>query len=279
MHQSPAITDSKHHAKEFNDAAKNIFAELSAAKHLLTGFSGKVDAEAWHQQRRSFVLPVFSINAYAGASHRKIDNPNPVLHQQLRKLRDAICEKKNLPLYLVLGSSTLDEMARYLPQSLVDLRRISGFGDKKIEQYGQQFLDVVLGYCKEHNLESHIEEKTPKRERKKKEKSEVKKKKGDSHAESFRLHKEGKTVSEIAKERNLAVSTIEGHLAKFVADGSIDICDLVSKEKYGLIEAALKDFDGTSANPVKSKLGNDVSYGEIKLVMAALGIKQLHSTD
>lgn len=279
LHQSPAITDSKHHAKEFNDAAKNIFAELSAAKHLLTGFSGKVDAEAWHQQRRSFVLPVFSINAYAGASHRKIDNPNPVLHQQLRKLRDAICEKKNLPLYLVLGSSTLDEMARYLPQSLVDLRRIGGFGDKKIEQYGQQFLDVVLGYCKEHNLESHIEEKTPKRERKKKEKSEVKKKKGDSHAESFRLHKEGKTVSEIAKERNLAVSTIEGHLAKFVADGSIDICDLVSKEKYGLIEAALKDFDGTSANPVKSKLGNDVSYGEIKMVMAALGIKQQHSTD
>lgn len=279
LHQSPAITDSKQHAKEFNDAAKNIFAELSAAKHLLTGFSGKVDAEAWHQRRRSFVLTVFSINAYAGASHRKIDNPNPVLHQQLRKLRDAICEKKNFPIYLVLGSSTLDEMARYLPQSLADLRRISGFGDKKIEQYGQQFLDVVLGYCKEHNLESHIEEKTPKRERKKKEKSEVKKKKGDSHAESFRLHKEGKTVSEIAKERNLAVSTIEGHLAKFVADGSIDICDLVSKEKYGLIEAALKDFDGTSANPVKSKLGNDVSYGEIKLVMAALGIKQLHSTD
>ena len=63
------------------------------------------------------------------------------------------------------------------------------------------------------------------------------------------------------------------------ADGSINICDLVSKEKYGLIEAALKDFDGTSANPVKSKLGNDVSYGEIKLVMAALGIKQQHSTD
>lgn len=279
LHQSPAITDSKQHAKEFNDAAKNIFAELSTVKHLLTGFSGKVDAEAWHQRRRSFVLTVFSINAYAGASHRKIDNPNPVLHQQLRKLRDAICEKKNLPIYLVLGSSTLDEMARYLPQSLADLRRISGFGDKKIEQYGQQFLDVVLGYCKEHNLESHIEEKTPKRERKKKDMGGIKKKKGNSYAESFRLHKEGKTVSEIAKERNLAVSTIEGHLAKFVADGSINICDLVSKEKYGLIEAALKDFDGTSANPVKSKLGNDVSYGEIKLVMAALGIKQQHSTD
>ncbi len=278
LHQSPAITDSRQHAKEFNDAAKNIFAELSSTKHLLTGFSGKVDAEAWHQRRKSFVLPVFFVNAYAGASHRKSDSPHPALYQQLRKLRDAICEKRGLPIYLVLGSSTLDEMALYLPQSLADLRRISGFGDKKIEQYGQQFLDVVLSYCKEHSLESHIEEKTLKRERKKKEKGTVKKMKGGSDAESFRLHKEGKTISEIAKERNLAVSTIESHLIKFVADGSISIYDLIGRERFVVIESALKDYDGTSTVPVKSRLGNEFSFGEIRLVMAALGIKPPHST-
>lgn len=274
LEKSPAVTDSRQHAKEFNDSVKNIFAELSATKHLLTGFSGKVDAEAWHHRRKSFVLPAFSVNAYAGASHRKTDSPHPVLHQQLRKLRDSICEKKDLPIYLVVGGNTLDEMARYLPQSLTELRRISGFGDTKIEQYGQQFLDVILSYCKEHNLESHIEEKSPKRERKKKDKEAPAKKKGDSHAESFRLHKEGKSISEIAKERNLALSTIEGHLAKFVANGSISIHDLISREKFVLIEAALKDFDGTSTAPIKAKLGNGFSFGEIRLVMAALGIEQ-----
>lgn len=88
------------------------------------------------------------------------------------------------------------------------------------------------------------------------------------------MHKEGKSISEIAKERNLALSTIEGHLAKFVANGSISIHDLISREKFVLIEAALKDFDGTSTAPIKAKLGNGFSFGEIRLVMAALGIEQ-----
>ncbi len=280
LHQSPAITDSKLHAKEYNEGLKEMFTELSATKHLLQGFSGKLNVEAWHQRKKNFVLPSFTINAYAGASQGKTDSPHPVLHQQLRKQRDAICSRKNLPVYLVVGSNTLDEMARYLPQSLTELRKISGFGDAKIEQYGQQFLDIILEYCHEHNLESLVHEKTPKRERKSKSAGDkAAKKKSDSHAESFRLYKEGKTIAAIATERNLAISTIESHLAKFVALKEISIQELVNSEKVVMIEAALKDFDGTSVNPVKAKLGEGFTYGEIKLVMAALGIHQHRSAD
>jgi hypothetical protein len=35
-----------------------------------------------------------------------------------------------------------------------------------------------------------------------------------------------------------------------------------------LIEPAIKDFKGGSITPVKEQLGNDVSFGEIRLVMA-----------
>ncbi|MGB3007003.1 MAG: helix-turn-helix domain-containing protein, partial [Chitinophagaceae bacterium] len=279
LHKSPAITDSKLHAKEYNDALKEVFTELSGTKHLLQGFSGKLNVEAWHQRKKNFVLPSFAINAYAGASQKKSDSPHPILYHQLRKHRDTICSRKNLPIYLVLGSNTLDEMARYLPQSLTELRKISGFGDTKIEQYGQQFLDIILEYSHEHNLDSFMYEKAPKRERKRKisedgTKDSGSKKKGETYAESFRLYKEGKSISEIAKERNLAISTIEGHLAKFVNSGDISINELVSSKKVVLIEAALIDFDGTSVNPVKAKLSDGISFGEIKLVMASLGIKQ-----
>jgi ATP-dependent DNA helicase RecQ len=115
-----------------------------------------------------------------------------------------------------------------------------------------------------------IHEKSPKRERK--ERTGPAKKKGDTHAESFRLYKEGKSIADIAKERNLTSNTIEGHLAKFVRCGDISIHELVSREKFILIESALKEFDGTSVTPLKQKLGEGISYGEIKLVMAGLGI-------
>jgi ATP-dependent DNA helicase RecQ len=122
-----------------------------------------------------------------------------------------------------------------------------------------------------------IHQKSPKRE--KKERTGPAKKKGDSHAETFKLYKEGKTVADIAKERNLAISTIEGHLCKFIRRGDISIHELVSREKFILIESALKNFDGTSTGPVKQKLPIDISFGEIKMVMAGLGITQHHSDE
>lgn len=277
LQQSPAITDSRLHAKEYNEALREVFAELALKKFLLEGFTEKFNIEAYNNRKQRFVLPSFSINAYAGASQKRTDSPHPALHQQLRKLRDSICSHKDLPIYIVAGSNTIDEMARYLPQSLTELRKISGFGDAKIEKYGRQFLDVIMEYSQQHNLSSLVHEKPLKRGRKEKAGQAIKK--GDSHAESFRLYKEGKSIIDIAKERNLTTNTIEGHLAKFVRRGDISINELVSREKFFLIESALKDFDGTSVTPIKQKLGDGITYGEIKLVMASLGIIQHHSTD
>jgi hypothetical protein len=268
LQNSPAVTDSRIHAKEFNDSVKEIFAQLSMKKYLLEGFSGKFEMESYHRRKKHFVVPALTVNAYAGVSKQKNESPHPQLQQQLRKLRDCICSKKDLPVYIVAGSNTLDEMARYLPQSLAELRKISGFGNAKIGKYGQQFLDIILAYCKERNLVSLIHEKIPKRERK--ESSAEKKPKIDSKAESFRLYREGRSVDEIAKERAFTTQTIEGHLAYYVQSGEIKISELVSREKIVLIEQAVKNFSGGSITPLKEKLGSNISFGEIKLVLAWL---------
>ena len=281
IQQSPAVTDSRLHSKEYNDSIKEVFAQLAMKKFMLEGFNGQFDMEAFHRRKQKFVLPSISINAYAGASQKRTDTPRPVLHQQLRKVREMICAKKDLPIYIVAGSNTIDEMALYLPQTLAELRKISGFGDAKVKQYGQQFLDVIIAYSKENELSSLIHEKSPKKEKRDRNnlpderpvKTGTGKKKGDTHAESFRLFKEGKTMAEIATERNLAVSTIESHLARFVKWGEIKIDELVSREKLVLIEAALTDFKGSSIIPIKQQLRDDVSFGEIRLVMAGLGIE------
>jgi PIF1-like helicase/Helix-turn-helix domain/HRDC domain/Helicase len=267
LQQSPAITDSRLHAKEYNDSLKEIFAELTAKNFLLQGFGGKFDIEAWHRRKNKFILPTLVVNAYAGTSQQKTEGPHPSLHYQLRKLRDDICSKKDLPIYIVAGSRTIVEMTIYLPQTLEELRKISGFGDAKIEQYGQQFLDVILEYCKERGLPSLINKKLPKRERKKKANGE-KNSRIDTKAESFKLYQKGMKADEIAKARNLTVQTIEGHLSHYVSTGEINIRELVNREKMLLIEPAIKDFMGGSITPIKEKLPEDIGFSEIRLVLA-----------
>ena len=264
----PIVTDSRLHAKEINEALKEIFSGLSIKKYLMEGLSGAFDIETYHKRKKDFILPAFGVNVYAGEAKERTESPHPVLHQRLRKLRDNICSKADLPIYIIAGTSTLDEMSRYLPQTLVEIRKISGFGDAKTKKYGQQFLDIILEYCGEKNLSSLIHEKNPKRERKAE--SGEKKKKVDTKAESFRLYKEGKRVDEIAKERSLTQQTIEGHLAHYISTGEIKINELVSREKILLIESVAKTFSGGSLTPIKEKLGNGVSFGEIKLVIAGI---------
>ena len=77
--------------------------------------------------------------------------------------------------------------------------------------------------------------------RKEKSKRERKEKSGDIKTDtkelSYTLYKEGKSIAEIAKERNLTGSTIEGHLAWYVGTGEVDIDKIVPIEKQLLIKS------------------------------------------
>ncbi len=264
--QSPATTDSKQHAKTYNDALKEIFVLLAEKKHLMHCCRDRFTVNAYYRQKKNFVVPAFGVNAYATASTQKTESPHPLLHKQLRELRNKICEQKNVPVFYVAGSVTIDEMAAYLPQNLDEIVKINGFGQAKAKQYGRMFLQVINEYCDQHNLSSSIDTKQPKKERKEKP---AKEEKEDSKTISYKLHKEGNSVAEIAQSRNLAVSTIEQHLSYFIQRGLISVNELVKTEKFVLIEPMLQEYDGTSITSIKEKLGNAVSFGEIRMVLAA----------
>jgi hypothetical protein len=274
VEQSPAVTDSRQQAKEFNEIVKEIFIQIVFKKHLLGGVNGSFNIEAYYRRKNTFVVPVVHINAYAGAGNNtKTESPYPELYRQLRQIRDDICVQKDLPIYRVAGSKTLEEMTCYLPQTLDDLQKITGFGKSKAETYGQKFVEVIQHYCRKHNLTSRIAEKRPKHQRKS-----VSNRVTDTKAESFRLYKEGKSIKEIATQRNLTPQTIEGHLAFYVRSGKIDIRALITGDKLLIIENALKDFKGGSITPIKESLGHDISFGDIRLVIASLQFKSSHTS-
>ena len=90
--------------------------------------------------------------------------------------------------------------------------------------------------------------------------------KGASHRDTLLLYREGKSVAEIAQIRNLAVTTIEGHLASFIYSGDIQLDDLVHPTKSKVILSVINDI-GMTATSIKQKLSGDYTYGEIRAVM------------
>ncbi len=168
----------------------------------------------------------------------------------------------------------MTEIASYLPQTLEELERISGFGKSKIESYGQQFLDIVTNYCRERGLVSQMQNKSPKRQRK----TGINggRQKPDTKSVSFELFKSGKSVAEIANERKLTIQTIEGHLAHYISQGDINIDKLVSSNKVLLIEQAIKDHSDKSITLLKEKLDSSISFGEIRMGIAWHQFKNNH---
>ncbi|HEX4058183.1 MAG TPA: DNA helicase RecQ [Galbitalea sp.] len=67
------------------------------------------------------------------------------LFEKLREWRAGVAREQAVPAYIIFGDATLRGIALSTPRTLVELASISGIGDKKLESYGTQLLDVVAG--------------------------------------------------------------------------------------------------------------------------------------
>lgn len=190
------------------------------------------------------------------------------LFQDLRAVRKQVATAENVAPFLIFSDATLDELATYLPQKTNDLAKITGFGKVKIKKYGDIFLKEIQSYCKENELDSKVNE--LKKTNKPKRKRAVKNRSTDTKKESLRLFQEGKNIAEIAAERGYAQTTIEGHLAHFVETGELNPTQLVNPEKIPVIKKTLSEHFEGQLKPIKELLGEDFSYGEIRIVLAIL---------
>ena len=80
----------------------------------------------------------------------------------------------------------------------------------------------------------------------------------------------GFTPEEIANERDLHVSTIYGHIARFIEKDEYDACRFVGEEHYDTIRDYFDSTGDPSLGAAKDVLGEDYSFGEIRMVLAEL---------
>lgn len=61
----------------------------------------------------------------------------------LKSRRRALAEQQKVPAYVIFPDRTLIELATRRPQTLDEMRGISGIGDKKLDRYGATFLEII----------------------------------------------------------------------------------------------------------------------------------------
>lgn len=138
---------------------------------------------------------------------------------------------------------------------------------QQVERKNKQFENILLiaaGFQNGKTLPSMIEALHQPLEVKSEVPVKTKKIKGETQRASLEMFKSGKTIVQIAVDRALTETTIEGHLASFIKTGEIDIYDLMTPEKLDAIMKILKEEKKYSLNELKSELGSAISFGEIK---------------
>jgi PIF1-like helicase/Helix-turn-helix domain/HRDC domain len=242
---------------------KNIFEKLILLKINQNGFDStqflttKANANIDFETEKNRLTKTQNLSNSSG---NKID-----LYGSLKVWRDGIANEKDLEKYMVIAQKTLQSLAEEMPRSKGQLAQISGLGNIKIKQYGDEILDIINEFCEANNIEvKEIQEGT---------KALKKLPKGSTQELSFTMFKEGNSIEEIAASRNLASSTIEGHLAEYVKNNLLDIKQLMQEKKINIIREFILENPTLKNKELKDALGEDYSYGEIRMVYNSMNME------
>ncbi|MGA8432732.1 MAG: RecQ family ATP-dependent DNA helicase [Candidatus Sulfotelmatobacter sp.] len=191
--------------------------------------------------------------------------PDAELRDYLREWRRAIAKENNIPAYLVLHDSSLEEICHRQPKFFGELRQIPGIGERKAETYGTEILNAL------ERFRSGARSAPPQ------------KKLAKPADETLQLLNEGRTFEEIAATRGVQASTVANTVANLVATGRIKFQEhWISKEKQSVIQAAYSQLGiepFQPLKPLKDILPPEISYDDIRLVVARLRAEQSGKPD
>jgi ATP-dependent DNA helicase RecQ len=141
-------------------------------------------------------------------------------------------------------------MMEHKPSTLAEMARLSGVGEHKLKQYGQQFLAVIEQCGSNERL-------------------------SETAMESLRLFKLKFDIAQVAKVRVLKESTIYTHLSEGIAESLLALNDVIDLPEAEIkqIESCILDLPPEQQNslkPVFEQFEGLYSYDVLRCVRANL---------
>jgi ATP-dependent DNA helicase RecQ len=173
------------------------------------------------------------------------------LREYLREWRRTTAKEQGVPAFVVLHDTTLEEICRCRPSSIAELLSITGIGERKAEVYGRGILAALERYRGGARASAVPEKMTA------------------PALETMRLLTAGHSFEDIAKIRGRQMSTVVNAVANLVERGDLEFqAGWIDRNKQAVIEAACARVGINGLKPLKDALPPEISYDEIRLVVA-----------
>ena len=192
-----------------------------------------------------------------GASEKRqpVGIADSALWNALRAKRRELADAQDVPPYIIFSDATLMAMVDARPRNHQQLSHLSGIGQRKLELYGDEFLEVLAEFDDGvSSSQASI---------------------SDTVSQTLDLFKLGYSVEQVAHQRALTEDTIYNHLAKCLEQGVVRAEDVLalSASEMADIEAAMLALPESQRNalkPVFESLGGAYCYGLLRCIRIVL---------
>jgi ATP-dependent DNA helicase RecQ len=176
---------------------------------------------------------------------------DPELLEYLREWRRGVSLRDNVPAFLVLHDSALEDLCRKQPRTASELLAVSGIGERKADKLGSAILEALEAF--RHGARASRREQA----------------KISPAEETMRLLAEGRTFEEIAQIRERRVASVIDLVAELVERGRLEFDPRwVAEDRRRQIEAAIDQLGTARMKTIKDALPPEITYGEIRLIAA-----------
>ncbi len=188
------------------------------------------------------------------------------LFVELRTLRKQLADAADLPAYVIFSDRSLTGMATYFPHTAASLLKIHGVGQNKLERYGDDFLEVIRAYCREHGIQERKKRLpsssayTPSRRDKRR------------FEEVGEMFAAGQSIARIQAFYHVKQSTIINHLYRYRKQGNhvdgsrlLEVSELTADSRQHVLSLFTK-LGPDRLRPIFEALDESVSYDELHIL-------------
>ena len=184
----------------------------------------------------------------------------------LRVVRKQLADARDVPSYVVFSDVSLRHMARSYPADAATLLRVPGVGEKKLADFGAVMLEAIAAWLTDHprlDFPALLLAVAPTR------RMQAEGALNGTAIATLERFRAGISIDEIARERSLTTTTIEGHLARAIADGEkLDPRTFYTAAEEAAMRTAFIDHEGLALKPVYEKLEGSIGYGKLRIFQA-----------
>ena len=236
----------KRYVEISENTRKAIELKKTLLKNALQGFS----VESYNRTTSNFVLAESDTPQKAPVPTAKLNQHSAEFLDILRDWRsEQSYAHPNRPPYSILTESQMVEIAQDLPVTKTQLMAISGFGKEKFDEFGTELLNLTQIFCEAHDIKK-------------------KKPKGQSLLYTLELINQGLSPEQTAKERGLALSTIQGHIEKLIKEGRLSPDSYISTADYHAIAQQIAKTPEATLIELSKLFDGKYDYFTLRVAMA-----------